>query len=293
MILGGTVKSGGIEDIPDVVVKLFRETATTVPEDVEKALISAMEREENEISKSILKAILKNIEVAKNNSIPLCQDTGVPLVFLKVGKNISSSEIIHILNGIKEGVIRATEEIPLRPNVVNPFTRENLKTNIGLGFPFVDIEVDDKLDREIEIKVLPKGAGSENMSALKMLTPAEGIEGIKKFVLETVVNAGGKPCPPIILGVGVGGTGDIALKLAKKALLRRIGGRHSNKNIAKLERELLEDINKLGIGTMGLGGSITALDVFIEYMGCHTASLPVGVCIQCWAHRWAKKILKI
>ena len=281
------------EDIVEVVVELFRETGTTVPEDVEKALISAVEREESEISRSILRAILKNIEVARDRSIPLCQDTGVPVVFLRVGKNISSSEILRILDGIREGVIRATEEIPLRPNVVDPFTRENLKTNVGLGSPFIDIEVDERLDREVEIKVLPKGAGSENMSALKMLTPAEGIEGIKRFVLETVANAGGKPCPPIILGVGVGGTADIALKLAKKALLRRIGERHPNRDIAKLERELLEDINKLGIGTMGLGGSITALDVFIEYMGCHTASLPVGICIQCWAHRWGRRILKI
>jgi len=280
------------EDIVEVVVELFRETGTTVPEDVEKALISAVEREESEISRSILRAILKNIEVARDRSIPLCQDTGVPVVFLRVGKNISSSEILRILDGIREGVIRATEEIPLRPNVVDPFTRENLKTNVGLGSPFIDIEVDERLDREVEIKVLPKGAGSENMSALKMLTPAEGIEGIKRFVLETVANAGGKPCPPIILGVGVGGTADIALKLAKKALLRRIGERHPNRDIAKLERELLEDINKLGIGAMGLGGSITALDVFIEYMGCHTASLPVGICIQCWAHRWGRRILK-
>ncbi|AXI24908.1 fumarate hydratase [Methanofervidicoccus sp. A16] len=281
------------EDIVEVVVELFKETGTTVPEDVEKALISALEREESEISRSILRAILKNIEVARDRSIPLCQDTGVPVVFLRVGKNISSSEILRILDGIREGVVRATEEIPLRPNVVDPFTRENLKTNVGLGSPFIDIEVDERLDREVEIKVLPKGAGSENMSALKMLTPAEGIEGIKRFVLETVANAGGKPCPPIILGVGVGGTADIALKLAKKALLRRIGERHPNRDIAKLERELLEDINKLGIGTMGLGGSITALDVFIEYMGCHTASLPVGICIQCWAHRWGRRILKI
>jgi len=280
------------EDIAEVVVELLRETVISVPEDVERALLSAVEREESEISRNILRAILKNIEIARDRSIPLCQDTGVPVVFLRVGKDISSSEILLIIDGVKEGIIRATEEIPLRPNVVDPFTRENLKTNVGLGSPFIDIEVDERLDREVEIRILPKGAGSENMSALKMLTPAEGIEGIKRFVLETVANAGGKPCPPIILGVGVGGTADIALKLAKKALLRRIGERHPNRDVAKLERELLEDINKLGIGAMGLGGSITALDVFIEYMGCHTASLPVGICIQCWAHRWGRRILK-
>jgi fumarate hydratase subunit alpha len=278
--------------ISDVVVELFREAVIYLPEDVKKAIEDAYGIEEG-ASKNILKAIIENNKIAEEKQIPLCQDTGVPIIFLKIGKNINSSEIMEIIKEIKEGVKRATKEIPLRPNVVHPLTRENFGTNVGLNAPFINIEFDENLNREIEITVFPKGAGSENMSALKMLTPSEGIEGIKKFVLETIANAGGKPCPPIVIGVGIGGTADVALKLAKKALLRRIGERHKDENIAKLEKELLEGINNLGIGAMGLGGKVTALDVFIEIAGCHTASLPVGICIQCWAHRKASKIINL
>ncbi len=279
--------------ISDIVVELFREAVIYLPEDVKDALKKAYEEEDNELSKNTLKAIIENIKIAEEKQVPLCQDTGVPIIFLKIGKNINSSEIIKIIEEIKEGVKRATEEIPLRPNVVHPLTRENFKTNVGLNAPFINIEFDEHLDREIEITAFPKGAGSENMSALKMLKPSDGIDGIKNFVLQVVADAGGKPCPPIVVGMGIGGTADVALKLAKKALLRKIGERHKDKEIAELEKELLEKINSLGIGAMGLGGKITALDVFIEIAGCHTASLPVGVCIQCWADRRASRRIKI
>ena len=279
--------------ISDVVVELFREAVIYLPRDVKDALKDACIKESNEMSKNTLKAIIENNKIAEEKQVPLCQDTGVPIVFLKIGKNINSSEIMKIIEEIKEGVKRATKEIPLRPNVVHPLTRENFKTNVGLNAPFINIEFDENLDREIEITAFPKGAGSENMSALKMLKPSDGVEGIKKFVLETIADAGGKPCPPIVVGVGIGGTADIALKLAKKALLRDIGERHKDKQVAELEKELLEKINSLGIGAMGLGGDITALDVFIEIAGCHTASLPVGICIQCWADRKATKRIKI
>ena len=293
ILIIGDFMNGDIEKISNIVVELFKEAAITLPHDVKNALIESIEKEENELSKNTLKAIVENIEIAEEKNIPMCQDTGVPIVFLKIGKNINSSDIGDIIDKIKEGVKKATEEVPLRPNVVHPLNRENLKTNVGLGAPFINFEFDENLDGEIEITVFPKGAGSENMSALKMLTPAEGIKGIKNFILETVANAGGKPCPPILLGIGIGGTADLSLKLAKKALLRKIGERHKDEDIAKLEMELLEDINKLGIGAMGLGGNITALDVFVEVMGCHTASLPVGVCIQCWANRRARRIIKL
>ncbi|MEO2117165.1 MAG: fumarate hydratase, partial [Methanocaldococcus sp.] len=275
--------------ISDIVVELFKEAVIYLPEDVKNALKKAYEEEENELSKNTLKAIIENIKIAEEKQVPLCQDTGVPIIFLKIGRNVNSSEIINIIEEIKEGVKKATEEIPLRPNVVHPLTRENFKTNVGLNSPFINIEFDENLDREIEITVFPKGAGSENMSALKMLKPSDEIDGIKNFVLETIANAGGKPCPPIVVGIGIGGTADVALKLAKKALLRKIGERHEDKEIAELEKELLEKINSLGIGAMGLGGKITTLDVFIEIAGCHTASLPVGICIQCWADRRASR----
>ena len=280
-------------NIPDIIVQLFKDAVIYLPDDVKDALKESEQKEESKLSKNTLKAICENIEIAEEKNIPMCQDTGVPIIFLKVGKGINSSDIMKIIDKIKEGVKRATEEVPLRPNVVHPISRENLKTNVGLGAPFINLEFDENLNKEIEITVFPKGAGSENMSALKMLTPADGIKGIKNFILETIAYAGGKPCPPIVVGVGIGGTADLSLKLAKKALLRKIGERHNDEVIAKLEKELLTDINKLGIGTMGLGGNITALDVFVEIMGCHTASLPVGICIQCWAHRKASKVIKI
>lgn len=280
------------ERISEIVVELFRESAIYLPKDVKNAIINA-ENIECGACKDTLHAINVNNEIAESKQIPLCQDTGVPIIFLKIGKGILTDKIFEIIKEIEEGVKWATEQIPLRPNVVNPITRENLKTNTGLGFPYINFEFDEKLDSEIEISVFPKGAGSENMSALKMLTPSDGILGIKAFVLDTIANAGGKPCPPIVLGIGIGGTADLSLKIAKKALLRDIGTRNSDETLKKLEIELLEDINKLGIGAMGLGGKVTALDVFIEISGCHTASLPVGICIQCWADRKATRRIKL
>ncbi|WP_423791937.1 fumarate hydratase [Methanocaldococcus indicus] len=276
----------------DDIVELFREAVIYLPKDVKKSLNEAYEKEEGKLSKETLKAIIENNKIAESDCVPLCQDTGVPIVFLKVGRNINTNELFKIFEIIKEGVKKATDEIPLRPNVVHPITRENIG-NVGLSSPFINVDFDKNLDREIEITVFPKGAGSENISSLKMLKPSDGLEGIKKFVLNVVGDALGKPCPPIVVGIGIGGTSDLALKLAKKALLRNIGERHKDKEIANLEIELLNKINELGIGAMGLGGKITALDVFIEIAGCHTASLPVGVCINCWAHRKAKRRFKL
>jgi fumarate hydratase subunit alpha len=181
----------------------------------------------------------------------------------------------------------ASKEIPLRPNIVHPISRKNSGDNTGAGVPVIEFEVLDGKDF-IEISVLPKGAGSENMSALRMLNPSEGIVGIKKFVLDTVAAAGSNPCPPTIVGIGIGGTADRAMLLSKRALLRSLDSRNSDAAMAKLEKELLTDVNQLGIGPMGLGGKTTSLGVCVEYSFCHTASLPVAVNIQCWANRKAK-----
>ncbi|ABR55035.1 hydro-lyase, Fe-S type, tartrate/fumarate subfamily, alpha subunit [Methanococcus vannielii SB] len=278
--------------IANAVYELFKESVIYLPDDVKKSLSNA-ESLEYGVCKDTLNAIILNNKIAESKQIPLCQDTGVPVIFLKVGKGILTDKIFEIVTEIEEGVKKATRDIPLRPNVVHPITRENLKTNTGLGFPFINFEFDEDLISEVEISVFPKGAGSENMSALKMLTPSEGILGIKSFILDTISNAGGKPCPPIVLGIGIGGTADLSMKLAKKALLRDIGNRNKDETLSMMEKEILNDINNLGIGTMGLGGKITALDVFIEINGCHTASLPVGLCIQCWADRKASKRIKL
>ena len=210
----------------------------------------------------------------------MCQDTGLPIIFVKLGK-------VHVENlyeGIKKGVAKATAEVPLRPNVVDPITRKN-SGNVGDKVPIVDIELID--ENYIEFTIMPKGFGSENNNALKMALPAEGIEGVKDFVVETALKAGGKPCPPIVVGVGIGGSSDMALKLGKKALLGKVGERNPDPTIAEMELECLERINKDGKGPMGLGGRTTALDVKILKMDTHTAGLPVGVVIQCWADRHA------
>ncbi|MBM4241423.1 MAG: fumarate hydratase [Euryarchaeota archaeon] len=272
--------------IESTICNLFKKAVIELPEDVKVSLQDAYKKEDNRIGRINLKAILKNIEMAEKHQIPLCQDTGLPIVFVKLG-NI---KVENLYEGIRKGVVKATKEIPLRPNVVDPLTRKNTGTNTGKGIPQVDIElVDDDL---IKFTVFPKGFGSENNNALKMALPGEGVEGIKSFVVDTVIAAGGKPCPPIIVGVGVGGSSDSAMKLAKEALLKRVGDRHEDERIALIEEDILGQINDSGIGPMGLGGKTTALDVKIQVADTHTAGLPIGVCIQCWAGRHAHAILK-
>ncbi len=274
------------KEVEDIICRLFKQAVIKLPDDVKEALTDAYQGEYQEIARLNLKAIIDNIKAAEDLNIPLCQDTGLPIVFVKLGQ----VDVENLYQGIRKGVERATREIPLRPNVVDPLTRENTGTNTGKGIPQIDIEL---IDQEfIEFTVFPKGFGSENNNALKMALPGEGVEGIKKFVLETVVAAGGKPCPPIIVGVGIGGSSDLALKLAKKALLRDVGASHPEERIAALEEEILDLINNTGIGPMGLGGKTTALDVKIELADTHTAGLPIGVCIQCWAGRHASAVLK-
>ncbi len=275
------------ETISETVVELLRRAEVSLPEDVEKALERAYKNEKEKIARIQLREILDNVRHARKNNIPMCQDTGIPIFYLKIGNKLRT-DLDLIEESIVDGVKKATEEIPLRPNVVNPLTRENSGDNTGIGIPIIEIEI-LKGKSYLEITALPKGAGSENFSAIKMLNPSDGVNGIRRFVIETVASAGGNPCPPTIIGVGIGSSADGAMKLAKKALLRKIDSNNPNENkeIAKLERELLWEINKLGIGPMGLGGRTTSLAVNIQSAYCHTASLPVAINIQCWANRRA------
>jgi len=274
------------KQIEDTICSLYRDSVIELPKDVKNALKDAYANENDETARLNLKAIIDNIEAAHENSIPMCQDTGLPIVFVKLG----DVTVENLYQGIRNGVEKATITIPLRPNVVDPFTRENTSTNTGKGIPLVDVEVVE--GDYLELTIFPKGFGSENNNALKMALPGEGIEGVKKFVLETVLAAEGKPCPPTRIGVGIGGSSDYALKLAKKALLRDVNSKNSDKRLAELEEELLKSVNSTGIGPMGLGGKTTALDVKVELADTHTAGLPIGVCIQCWAARHASKILR-
>ncbi|MFR8878044.1 MAG: fumarate hydratase [Methanobrevibacter smithii] len=267
--------------IKDAVYELYKKAAIVLGNDVKKALEDALKVEDNELARLNIEAILKNIKLAEEKQIPMCQDTGLPVIFVKLG----NVEVENLRAGIEEGIEKATKEIPIRPNIVDPITRENTNINVGDYIPPIDIELID--EDYLEITILPKGFGSENNNAMKMALPAEGIQGIKDFVVESVLKAKGKPCPPTVIGVGIGGTSDLCLKLGKKALLGEVGKRNPDPEIAKLELEILEEINKSGIGPMGLGGKTTTLDVKILKSHTHTAGLPVGVCVQCWADRHA------
>ena len=274
------------KQVEDAVCRIYRDAVIELPEDVTLALRRAHENEDNETARLNLGTVLKNIEAAHADGIPMCQDTGLPIVFVKLGR----VQVENLYQGIRNGVERATLEVPLRPNVVDPLTRKNTGTNTGKGIPQVDVELVD--GDYLELTVFPKGFGSENNNALKMGLPGEGVEGIKNFVLETVKAAGGKPCPPTRIGVGIGGSSDMALKLAKKALLRDVPDKNSDERLSKLEEELLESVNATGIGPMGLGGKTTALDVKVEMVDTHTAGLPIGICIQCWAARYSSIVLR-
>jgi fumarate hydratase subunit alpha len=269
------------EVIVDATVEILRQSVTKLPADVKKALQDAYEREEDEVPRAQLKAILDNVALAEENSLPMCQDTGVPIFFVSVGCVESDDVQEAIIEGVKKG----TEVIPLRPNAVHPITRKNPGNNVGAHMPYINCKFSDK--EYIEIGVMPKGAGSENMSAVKMLTPAAGLKGIRQFALDVLLNAGSKPCPPTILGMGIGGSADISIKLGKEALLRPLDQRHPEPEIAELETELYTILNDVGIGPMGLGGKTSILGVNIEYAACHTASLPVAINVQCWAARRA------
>ncbi|AMK14780.1 fumarate hydratase [Methanobrevibacter olleyae] len=273
------------KQIEDTIYQLYKQAAIVLGDDVKSALEEALIREDSELGQLNIKAILKNIELAEEKSIPMCQDTGLPIIFVKLG----NVRVENLYEGIKKGVAKATSEVPLRPNVVDSITRKN-SGNVGDKVPIIDIELID--EDYVEFTIMPKGFGSENNNALKMALPAEGIEGVKEFVVETALKAGGKPCPPIVVGVGIGGSSDMALKLGKKALLGKVGERNPDPTIAEMEIECLERINKDGKGPMGLGGRTTALDVKILKMDTHTAGLPIGVVIQCWADRHASARLE-
>ncbi|OPY17004.1 MAG: fumarate hydratase [Methanomethylovorans sp. PtaU1.Bin073] len=268
------------EDVAIATVDIIREAETSLSYDVVCAIENAYNKEGSEIAKAQLAAILKNIELSKKQLIPMCQDTGIMVFFVEIGRSLIID--FDLEGAIIEGVRRATVQVPLRPNAVSPLSRKNSGDNTGAGLP--DINYSFVEGNKLSITVAPKGAGSENMSALRMLNPTETSK-IREFVLETVLKAGGMPCPPIVVGVGIGGSFDKSARLAKQALLMDMG------DMDAFELELLNDINKLGIGTMGMGGSITALAVHVKQAYCHTASLPVAVNIQCWANRHATVVL--
>ena len=274
------------KNIEDGIVLLIKKAETDLPDDVVKALEQAYKTEKG-VAKIQIDAILKNIKLARESQRPMCQDTGIQTFFVEVG--IDFPYIEKLKDIIHNGVKKATKEIPIRPNTLNPLSSENHKDNTGVHIPY--ITWDFVKGDTVKIISFPKGGGSENMSKLGMLKPGVGIEGVKDFVVEEIIKAGGQPCPPTVVGVGIGGGADLALKLGKKSLLRPVGHRNPDKNIAEIEEEILKRINKSGIGPMGLGGKTTALDVHVEIAHRHPASLPVGIAVQCWADRRAVMVI--
>jgi fumarate hydratase subunit alpha len=256
-----------------VAEELLKRAVTSLPKDVEEALKEAEKEEKIEVAKEQLGIIKTNISVARRKCAALCQDTGTISFFVK-GKTLTR----EIEEGIKLGVENATKNVPLRPNSVDPLSRKNLGNQ-----PFIHLEFSDK--DYLEISVIPKGAGCENMSALFMLRPSDGLEGIRKAILMHVAEKARNACPPIVLGVGIGGTPEEAMRAAKENHLRKLTDKNSDPELAKMEKQLKDEINSLGIGTMGLGGIKTALAVKIAKLPCHTASLPVALNIECWADR--------
>jgi fumarate hydratase subunit alpha len=258
----------------------LREAEIRLPDDVKRALLRALDTETGPVARGELENILANIAVAEEREVPLCQDTGVPVIYLTLPPDIPLTPELY--GALGAGVAEATDEVPLRPNVVDPLTRHNTGTNRGKGMPAVHVRPGEALT----VTVLPKGAGAENMSRVAMLLPSEKDE-ILRFVVETVLIAGGRPCPPVVLGVGIGSTFDGAPALAKEALLEPID------TMDPFEQELCDAVNRLGIGPMGLGGKVTALAVKVKTADCHTASLPVAVNVQCWACRRATRRVEV
>jgi len=269
------------EEVVETIVQLFQTAETSLGEDVKEVLKKAADEEEEELARANLEAILRNVEIAEKTGRPICQDTGIPIIFVELGRELSLE--FNLRDAITEGVRRATREVPLRPNAVDPLTRRNSGDNTGAYMPQTHFELVE--GDGMKITVLPKGAGSENVSQLRMMLPSE-TKRIEEFILDAVLTAMGKPCPPIFLGVGIGGSFDGCARLAKKALLR------DAREMSEEEERIRDMINELGIGPMGLGGKTTALGVYIERALCHTASLPVALNFQCWAHRKASAVLR-
>jgi len=260
--------------LADATFRAYREAVIRLPPDVMRVIRKAAAAETNPVARGEFVNILKNIGEAERLGVPMCQDTGVPVVYLTIPPDVSLTTGLY--DSVTEGIRRATREIPLRPNVVDPLTRHNSGDNTGMAMPAIHARPGERLT----VTVLPKGAGAENVSRIAMLLPTQK-DQVEKFVVETVYLAGSRPCPPVIIGVGIGGTFDGAAALAKEALLEPVDTMNA------FEEQMLCSVNRLGIGAMGLGGDFTALAVKVKTAGCHTASLPVAVNIQCWANRHA------
>jgi len=275
------------KEITETIARLSQEACYHLPEDVLDALKQGRRAEESPVGRKVLDKILENADISAEGEFPLCQDTGIAVVFLEIGQEVHITGD-DLNTAVNEGVRQGYSEGYLRKSMVSqPYSaRVNTKDNTP-AIIYTDIVPGDRL----RISVMPKGGGAENMSRLAMLSPAQGHQGIIDFVVNTVDAAGSNPCPPVIIGVGIGGTAEKALLLAKKALLRKVGKPNPDGEVAELEKEILKRVNKLGIGPMGYGGRTTALAVHAEVIPAHIASLPAAVNLQCWCARHKEAII--
>ena len=274
-----------VDEIRDNVAQICIDAAYNLSEDVLTAFDRAIETETAPAAKGIIELLKQNARIAKEEHIPICQDTGIAIFFVEIGQDLRIKNGF-IVDAINEGVRKGYKEGYLRKSVVDPITRRNTGDNTP-AIVYTELVPGDKL----KISFMPKGAGSENMSAIRMLRPTEGVEGIRNFVLECVQKAGANPCPPVVIGVGIGGSFEKAALLAKKSLLRPVGGPNPKLELASLEETLLKAVNKTGIGPEGFGGKVTAMAVHVESFPCHIAGLPVAVNINCHAARHKTIIL--
>jgi tartrate/fumarate subfamily iron-sulfur-dependent hydro-lyase alpha chain len=284
MAVGSESQATALEGaVEEAAARLYVSALKDIPQDLRDALAAARERETSVSGQRILETILRNVGVADDCDNLVCQDTGLAVYFCRVGENFPLHPV-RIAEALRTGTERATLEYPLRSNSVNTLTRESSGANVGYRLPIVHWEFVPDWDG-LDVKCVPKGSGSENMSFLKMCVPADGVRGIKEFVLDSIVGAGGKPCPPGIVGVGIGGSADYAMHLAKEAIARPVGSHNPDPMVAELEQELAGLLNETGIGPMGMGGDVTVLAVHVEQADTHMTLNPVAVNYQCWAAR--------
>jgi len=283
--MSATIETALRRAVEDAAADLYVWSLKDIPSDLRDALGAALERETHQVGRRILETIQTNVAVADEGRRLVCQDTGIAVYYARVGERFPLHPA-RIEEALREGTRRATLDHPLRSNTVHTLTRKPTGDNTGHRIPHVHWEFVPDWDG-LDIKCVPKGSGSENMSFLKMLVPADGVKAIKRFVLDAVVGAGGKPCPPGIVGVGIGGSADLAMHLAKEAIARPVGTHNSDPDVARLEQELYDLLNETGVGPMGLGGDTTVLSVHVEQAHTHITLNPVAVNYQCWAARRA------
>jgi|UniRef100_UPI0040482DAA tartrate/fumarate subfamily iron-sulfur-dependent hydro-lyase alpha chain len=277
-----------MNEVEEVCKELYIRALKILPDDVKAGIEQLNQLETDARAQVVLKTMITNITVAEREDNLLCQDTGLPIYKVKIGKNVQFDGVA-LKDAIRRGCERATKEYPLRSSVVHPLTRKNNYTSCGIDMPAIHMDFYDSHET-LEIEMVPKGSGSENNSFLKMAIPAEGINGVKRFVIDSVVSAGGKTCPPTIVGVGIGGTSDQCVAMAKAAATRPLGSICSDIDGAELEKELSSAVNQLGIGPQGLGGDSTAFAVHVELAHTHITMNPVAVNMQCHSARRARAI---